>query len=436
MSNRSVLRRQTKKGHQQQNMGGKPKDLSARGNQPTAGNPPAEEAAGTRNVQVPLPCTAEVVSPGQGGSSLLDSDDGMSQDRPSSIGTLTQSMESLLLERERTGKQHAATTVNPVPTTDKNTPPPKEGLSKRQLRRLRRKDSRAKAEKAKADFVQGSVPSSSTPVTAAAKRGRSDVDSSTPGASTGASCAGVANSRAATQQPMSKSKRRKVAKTGLPEQSSTDEVKGEPDPRSGLSEGAAPSGSGTATGVGGKSFAEAASQALVVVIEADNPQREMSQRHVTFVEDHIWKLLGETKESPRFEGMVFRDGTLKVQCTNEHSLKWLLTNVAKFPAFDGIKFSATKGSDMPKLVRAVVWIPGPRKAPGEILARLRNQNPGLDTKYWRIRAFSSRRKNPGDPEGSTLALGIDTESLKVLESVYGLRPHLGFGRVKFHVSGK
>lgn len=473
----------------------KPNDIiSAWGNQDT-GNPPAgSPAAWAMDVQAQTSSRekierTEMASRGLSGSLLPVEVDDLSSDGLSSNGTLTQSMESLLLtekdvaanamETSEDTQEDQRNTVNPgvstglpsvtlqpVPINNQesaavltvrtinpgsqervgkqspvaDTPGRVSQTAKRRRRRKRNKERKLEA-KAESDAVPVSL---STPVAGGGKRSRS-VDLSTEMESSVKVCPESVK----VKERKNVTKRRKVSKTKSVSCSTSStplDVRSGGKVPSGVSSGdIGPSCSTKSRQTqksaesqppsSGLSFSEAAAQTLMVAIQADNSRGTMTEGQLDYVDSHLWKLVGESKDAPTFEGMSIQDGIFKVQCSDSRSLEWLTQKVAEIPVYEGCKFVVKNSSSQHRLVRATVCIQGKPRKPHEIVARLCAQNKELNTALWRVYSYSTIKKDPRNGDTSFLVLGIDPESVKTLRSKYGMRPHLYLGRVLFNISG-
>lgn len=177
------------------------------------------------------------------------------------------------------------------------------------------------------------------------------------------------------------------------------------------------------------SYARAAASVLTVEIYVDGRQGLLSQKQIDFVDTKVWEAIGTSKEVPIFERMRKEHGTIKVQCSNSHSLEWLTRTVDKMPAFEGCKFVTRQINNNQRLSRVSMLIPGQPREPHALIARLRLQNAGLDTTDWKIYQYTKAGTDPKLGNASRLVFGVDPESLKVMRSKYGMRLYLNLGRV-------
>ena len=87
------------------------------------------------------------------------------------------------------------------------------------------------------------------------------------------------------------------------------------------------------------------------------------------------------------------------------------------------------------LRKAICWIPDPDLSTADVLSCLRAQNPGINTRLWRVVSYT-KSKNRDGKEGATLVVRMDEASVDVKGSRYGNRLSLFFGTASFHVFPK
>lgn len=73
-------------------------------------------------------------------------------------------------------------------------------------------------------------------------------------------------------------------------------------------------------------------------------------------------------------------------------------------------------SQLIKLVRVVVWVPGSRVNQASILRNLRRQNTGVDTFYWSVYLCGEERTGQASAVGWTLAFEVPENDLRVLQA--------------------
>ena len=84
-------------------------------------------------------------------------------------------------------------------------------------------------------------------------------------------------------------------------------------------------------------------------------------------------------------------------------------------------------AEVPRLLRAEVYISGPPPGIPKFTKLVKAQNKGLHTDRWVLSHQQSTER------GQLMVWGIDQESATALEAV-NYQPHFRLGRVTFHVS--
>lgn len=183
------------------------------------------------------------------------------------------------------------------------------------------------------------------------------------------------------------------------------------------------------------SYREAAESALQVhVVNSEDTDAPLSEELAVHVRQSIVDLLDEEPSSsatpiPRFNRSGLAQGSFQVACADQASLEWLCRTASKIPPKDGISFKAVKHSELPKLHKVSVWIPGPASHADKVLGRLQKQNPTLRTGLWKVQYRDIK------PNGQLLVLGVDNSSLKVLKESEG-RAYFELSRVTFRLPGE
>jgi hypothetical protein len=187
----------------------------------------------------------------------------------------------------------------------------------------------------------------------------------------------------------------------------------------------------------GESFQQATEKSLHgVVAFAENPVRMLSANQIATVRSELLKRLGEAIGSrsspiPRFQESGVIKGRFHLACDDDNSFVWLQQSVAELTIRIGdsepCALKLVKPSELPKLRRAEVFIPGPITKVDEVKTWLQAQNPGLSTECWHLRF-----RTPLD-KGQLLVWSIDPKSVEVLEGL-NCQAFYGLGRVTFRVS--
>lgn len=183
------------------------------------------------------------------------------------------------------------------------------------------------------------------------------------------------------------------------------------------------------------SYQEAAETALQVhIVNSDDVEAPMSEEVAKHIRQALVDLLDAEPTTgaapiPRFNRSGLVQGSFQVACADQASLDWLCATAGKIPPKDGVGFKAVKYSDLPKLSKVSVWIPGPAVPADKVLERLQKQNPTLRTRQWKIQYRDIKAS------GQLLVLGVDSFSLDVLRQLKG-RAYFELSRVTFRLPGE
>lgn len=122
-------------------------------------------------------------------------------------------------------------------------------------------------------------------------------------------------------------------------------------------------------------------------------------------------------------------GALHIHCANQQSKDWLGAQLDGSKPWEGARLRFVDVKDLPKPVRAMVWIPGPAMEPELLFKRIEKQNP-IATGDWK----AVDRKE--DPKGQQLVVLMDQTSWDKLGTACGHSPYVNFTRVKFRLLAK
>ncbi|GJQ67895.1 hypothetical protein Trydic_g16655 [Trypoxylus dichotomus] len=87
---------------------------------------------------------------------------------------------------------------------------------------------------------------------------------------------------------------------------------------------------------------------------------------------------------PKFSDDRHRAGMLSAACVDAGTCSWLADVVRNCAPWDGAKLKLVREDDLPKPIKALVWIPGPQMESDQILHRLKVQNQKLPMSSWRV----------------------------------------------------
>ncbi|GJQ65600.1 hypothetical protein Trydic_g7697 [Trypoxylus dichotomus] len=131
---------------------------------------------------------------------------------------------------------------------------------------------------------------------------------------------------------------------------------------------------------------------------------------------------------PKFSEVRHRAGMLRAACVDAGT--WFAGVLRNCAPWDGAKLKLVRGDDLPKAIKALVWIPGPQMESDQILHRLKVQNQKLPMSSWRVVGTKA------DPKGQQMVVAMDESSWKVLQDTYHGKLHLQFSSVSFRLLGR
>lgn len=161
----------------------------------------------------------------------------------------------------------------------------------------------------------------------------------------------------------------------------------------------------------------------------DNSMTDVECKHC---ESHLLELAQAANACIQVEGCELKNGTFMVKCSSQQTYEWISMSVPKIPPLEIATFEVFRAT---KQTRAVCWIPGKLGKTADVLARLRTQNPGLETNKWTVHSHKER-KNRLNQDGSTLVVSLDKGSAEAIKSGYEMRPYLHLGRIQFRFNTK
>lgn len=130
---------------------------------------------------------------------------------------------------------------------------------------------------------------------------------------------------------------------------------------------------------------------------------------------------------PKFEKCISAKGFLMIVCADVFSKKWLEREVPKLVVWKTSCLRVVNAYfHTAKLIKTVVYIPGPKETASKVLQRLCRMNPGLSTIGWRIYNRCQSKF------GETMTLGIDEISLANLKLI-NYQPYYGLTRLDFQI---
>ncbi|KAJ3666215.1 hypothetical protein Zmor_001668 [Zophobas morio] len=116
--------------------------------------------------------------------------------------------------------------------------------------------------------------------------------------------------------------------------------------------------------------------------------------------------------------MKYTGEVLRITCEDELSLKWLQQTVRSLtPLWEGAQLNVVPLAELPRLVRATLWIPGPPVDAGVVLRRLEGQNQWAHVKKWLL--FHREAKPEAASPGNLFVFGLGMEEAKIIREREG-----------------
>lgn len=187
----------------------------------------------------------------------------------------------------------------------------------------------------------------------------------------------------------------------------------------------------TGTVKGTRSFSQAMAGYKMAFISED-PEGTLTAEEVELVKSWILGRIdaNETGQHyPHFTECRSWAGALHIHCADQQSKEWLGAQLSQSKPWEGARLRFLDVKDLPKPVRAMVWIPGPVMKPESIFKRMEKQN-AITTGEWRA---VDRRE---DPKGQQLIVLMDQTSWDKMGKACDHRPYINFTRVKFRLLAK
>jgi hypothetical protein len=179
------------------------------------------------------------------------------------------------------------------------------------------------------------------------------------------------------------------------------------------------------------SYSEAANVIRVGVAPKNHPAMCFNDEQAKKVQSSI---LAAIEDAPigkeiRFMGASRKPGWISLNCANVISRDWLKEALPKLTPYPGADLKLLEGEDYPKQTIGTVYFPDEENLPEErILCRLKKQNNGLQTQYWKV------LRKVSDNRGQLMVFSIDETSIRILKGM-DCRPWFGFDRVKIRLKG-
>ncbi|GJQ65260.1 hypothetical protein Trydic_g7387 [Trypoxylus dichotomus] len=126
----------------------------------------------------------------------------------------------------------------------------------------------------------------------------------------------------------------------------------------------------------GKSYSGALTDIRMAIVPENYPESSISQEQAKLIRNCILQELDKLNvvgPEPKFSAVRHRAGMLRAACVDAGTCSWLAGVVRKCASWDGAKLKLIREDDLPKPIKALVWIPGPQMESDQILHRLKVQ---------------------------------------------------------------
>ncbi|GJQ68337.1 hypothetical protein Trydic_g16931 [Trypoxylus dichotomus] len=182
-----------------------------------------------------------------------------------------------------------------------------------------------------------------------------------------------------------------------------------------------------------KSYSRALTDIRMAIVPENYPESSIFQEQAELIRNCILQELGKLNvgaPEPKFSEVRHRAGMLRAACVDAGTCSWLAGVVRNCALWDGAKLKLVREDDLPKPIKALVWIPGPQMESHQILHRFKVQNQKLPMSSWRVVSTKA------DPKGQQMVVAMDESSWKVLQNTYHGRLYLQFSSVSFRLLGR
>lgn len=168
-----------------------------------------------------------------------------------------------------------------------------------------------------------------------------------------------------------------------------------------------------------KTFSEALSKSLfeVVIINDSSSSSKVTDDEMHQFIHVLWQFIdSDFVESglpqPMFDKFGFYLGHLAITCADSIAKDWLFHTVPKLRIWNDAAIRVIDKTDLPKLIKVSVWIPGIPEVPDKVAKRLACYNPDLRVSNWRL--FKHIEKS--SPSGLVLIFGILEDIIDIIKT--------------------
>ena len=187
----------------------------------------------------------------------------------------------------------------------------------------------------------------------------------------------------------------------------------------------------------GRSFRQAEQDNLLgVVLVEDHPYTVLTKTQLNHLREKLMEhldatIVAQSAHIPQFKESGVRQGRFHLSCADTRTHEWLTTTIGNITVpsdgTDEYHLRLATPAEVPRLLRAEVYLTGKPPSIPTFCMRLRAQNSDLHTDRWRLRHQQTT------DHGLLMVWSIDKESADALAAVDD-RPYYGLGCVSFRVA--
>jgi hypothetical protein len=180
------------------------------------------------------------------------------------------------------------------------------------------------------------------------------------------------------------------------------------------------------TSVGEKLTTTTSPPSMLAIAHWNHPEQQLSRDQVTSIREEVMTRVAKSGNIPLTDS-YFEGGTLIISCGDKSTEEWLDRTFETLTPFQGCRLKLGLAEQLVKVNKVSVYV---------------SRNTGAVTKVEALKALASQNKlrteewsvvgEKVDPDGQTLVINVNDESLQVLSEV-DYRPYLGLDRVMFRV---
>ncbi|XP_024081663.1 uncharacterized protein LOC106661718 [Cimex lectularius] len=188
-------------------------------------------------------------------------------------------------------------------------------------------------------------------------------------------------------------------------------------------------------GEGNETYQQALKALKMAVVLEEYPDKELTADQGRAVQRAILAEVWRCKNSkgPQFRNGYVEKGAVLITCEKQSAKEWLMATVPTIHPWEGANLRVGPYREIIKPNRVAMWVPDPdllgTTDTGTILGLMKSQNPGINTKQWRV--VSQRVEG----KGLILVVDIDNASFGALSKA-NLKLYLGFAMITLKVIKK